>query len=81
MDLEKAKEIMTISENEKASLDRYQGCLHAALNTLIEIDPSDYEKINKRYLLPQNKKDFKERIDDFVNINSAIYKYYKNHCS
>ena len=81
MDLEKAKEIMTISENEKASLDRYQGFLHAALNTLIEIDPSDYEKINKEYLLPQNKKDFKERIDDFVNINSAIYKYYKNHFS
>ena len=49
MNLEKAKEIMTISENEKASLDRYQGFLHAALNTLIEIDPSDYEKINQYY--------------------------------
>ena len=79
MDLEEAKKVVEINEVEKASLDKYQGPFHVAINTLIDLTPSGYEKIAKSWKLPDTKEEFESVMDDFINVNSAIYKYSKAH--
>ena len=80
MDLKEAKELIEINKDEKKSLDRYQGTFSAAINSLLSLNPSSYHKLVKDgWLLPKTKKDFKEFLDDFVNVDSAIHKYSKMH--
>ena len=79
MDLNEAKKVMEISEEERASLDRYQGPFHAAINSLINLDPSGYEKLSKNWKLPETKEELENVMKDFINIDSAIYKYSKIH--
>ena len=71
--LEDAKKVLELSDGEKFILNMYQGSKHTALNILLCLDKADRDNL-KGWKLADNKEEFKEDIEKFINLYSAIYK-------
>lgn len=75
MDLEEAKKILEVTEEEKKAIQNYQGYDHATINILGNFEAKAYYELSKiGWRMIADKETFKEKIDEFVNIYSAIYK-------
>lgn len=78
MDLKDAHNMIDISIEEKESIERYLGFKHTNINILGDFDPETYEKLSKRWRMPQKSEEIISDIKDFVNIYAAMYKESKN---
>lgn len=75
MNLEDAYENIKVTKEEEESLGRYFGFNHAVINMLGNFSPNIYITLKKDgWHFPKNGDELKKRIDDFVNIYSAMYK-------
>lgn len=77
MDLEEAKRIVNITDEEKNSIRTYLGFSHTSINILANLTPETYGTLSKNWYLQQDATELKSDIEDFVNIYSAMYKYSK----
>lgn len=74
MELEEAKDIINISEKEKASIKRYLGFLSTRINALGNFSPETYVALAKGWAMQKNGAELLEDIQNFVNLYSAMYK-------
>ncbi len=75
MELEEAYRIMTVSPEERASIERYLGFKHTSINILADMTPGNYKRLdNAGWKLPETEDEIKDSITDFINIYAAMYK-------
>lgn len=75
MNLKEAYNMMDLSMEEIASIERYLGFKHTNINILSDFRPVTYNELkSKGWVMPQKVEDIKSDIQDFVNIYSAMYK-------
>lgn len=75
MEVNQAREILKLTEQEVDAIKTYMGFAHAGINILADMDPEKMiELSNKGWVLPSTKEDLKRNIDCFINIYSAMLK-------
>lgn len=81
MEVYEAYQKSVITEQEKISIKRYLGFEHTGMNILADLTPELYKQLEKiGWYLPKSEEEIKEKIQDFVNVYSAMYKNRNNYC-
>lgn len=74
MNLEEAYDITKLSKDEESSIHKYVYTWHTSINSLANFTPSTYKELSSYWIFPETPEEVSERLDDFVNIYSAMYK-------
>lgn len=75
MELKEAYKVLNVSQEERASIERYLGFKHTSINILADLTPGNYKRLNNAgWKLPETEEEIKECITDFVNVYAAMYK-------
>lgn len=77
MNLEEANEFIKITDEEKRAIQNYLSIGHTGINILASFTPKTYREVSGDWVLPENNEELKADIEEFVNLYSAIYKYFK----
>ena len=77
MNIEEAKNLIQISEEEKNAIENYIRYNHTGINLLSNLTPELYQQLSKSWDLPQKQSSFNNCVDIFVNLYSAMYKHFR----
>ena len=80
MELNEAYSKIRVTPEEEASIKRYLNFEHTEMNLLADFRPELYLKLQSAgWAISTSPSEIKEKIEDFVNIYSAMYKNSENY--